>query len=526
MYLYPNKVGYKAFFLLFLFLLSFSEAFNQTNPLVFLNYLKQQNLHEELIDYTDTITPTNDNLRDSLIIYRAFAFKKMGLVNSYYTELLKLNEESAAYKSEYFPDKIILEALLKEPQNFLTSLEKTKPPISDSLFSILKLVNHIYHSHDTSLFNDYSYQLPYDLYIVKEKLSSHRIKSPQVATMLSTLLPGAGKFYLNKKYLAYSGFLTSFGLGAQFAENAIRANLISTRGILSGTLFGIFYFGNIIGTYALAVKSEKDFKVQIKTELTNFIYRSINLETEASDSKLKCDSCGFYEFNEFISEDKDYWKLKNAEALESKGFYKRAFNKLAEITDTSKSNLQQLNLWRVSLLIKNKDYKEANLLLKEISPVTDENINAEINFLKSQLYLQQNNYGELKSVLLHTKKIAVEDSIKITQLKESINYKDPEKAKLLSTIFPGAGIFYCGYPLKGFTSLVLHTALAGFATFQVINNYYITAFISGVLPLSKVYSGNRQFSEKLAHKKNNEREIRLSKSYQKWIDKLIVLPTR
>lgn len=96
-----------------------------------------------------------------------------------------------------------------------------------------------------------------DLYY--DKLSRHKRKSPLLAGVYSAILPGAGKVYAGKKKQGIAAFLPVFSLGLVALEAYNKGGVKSARFITFGSLFSVFYIGNIWGS-ALSVKvKEKEF---------------------------------------------------------------------------------------------------------------------------------------------------------------------------------------------------------------------------------------------------------------------------
>lgn len=106
-------------------------------------------------------------------------------------------------------------------------------------------------------------QIASDLRIYAQKGMSLQRKSPILAGMLSTILPGAGKVYCRQ----YGDGLYSFTLSGAtgmlslegFRENGVR----SVKGWLFCILSAVFYAGNIYGSYI----SAHIYNRQMETEL-------------------------------------------------------------------------------------------------------------------------------------------------------------------------------------------------------------------------------------------------------------------
>jgi hypothetical protein len=83
---------------------------------------------------------------------------------------------------------------------------------------------------------------------VRRTLGDFRQKSPFVAGMLSAVVPGAGKVYAGQLGEGVASFLTVGALAAITAENWVKNGLSDWRTITFGTLFSVFYIGNIAGS--------------------------------------------------------------------------------------------------------------------------------------------------------------------------------------------------------------------------------------------------------------------------------------
>lgn len=90
-----------------------------------------------------------------------------------------------------------------------------------------------------------------------EGIRSFKRKSPLVAGIFSTLVPGAGKIYIGKVGEGLISFLTVGIFGLQTWEAYKKDGVESVRFILFGTALTTFYIGNIWGS-VLAVKIRND----------------------------------------------------------------------------------------------------------------------------------------------------------------------------------------------------------------------------------------------------------------------------
>jgi len=90
-----------------------------------------------------------------------------------------------------------------------------------------------------------------------DKLRGFKHKSPLLAGVYSALLPGAGKWYAGKKKQGVAAFLPIISLAALTYEAYRKDGVKSARFIGFGTLFTIFYIGDIWGS-TLSVKIRRN----------------------------------------------------------------------------------------------------------------------------------------------------------------------------------------------------------------------------------------------------------------------------
>jgi hypothetical protein len=93
--------------------------------------------------------------------------------------------------------------------------------------------------------------------IYYDKLSGFKRKSPVLAGIYSALVPGLGKFYAGKKKQGIAAFLPIISLAALTYEAYRKDGVKSARFIGFGTLFSVFYIGNIWGS-SLAVRIRRN----------------------------------------------------------------------------------------------------------------------------------------------------------------------------------------------------------------------------------------------------------------------------
>jgi tetratricopeptide (TPR) repeat protein len=98
-----------------------------------------------------------------------------------------------------------------------------------------------------------------NLLIYRNDMKSLKRKSPLVAGVLSGLIPGAGRVYGGKKATGIYSLIAGTLLGLQVYEGYKKDGLKSARFIIYGSLFSVFYIGNIWGSI-VTIKVARDEK--------------------------------------------------------------------------------------------------------------------------------------------------------------------------------------------------------------------------------------------------------------------------
>ena len=105
--------------------------------------------------------------------------------------------------------------------------------------------------------------------IAGERFAAHH-KSPALAAALSTILPGAGKIYAGRLGEGVSALLSVGALAAVTLNSAAKNGASDWKTIVPGTLCGIFYIGNIYGSYvSVSIVNDQKRKTQDAAILYN-----------------------------------------------------------------------------------------------------------------------------------------------------------------------------------------------------------------------------------------------------------------
>lgn len=108
----------------------------------------------------------------------------------------------------------------------------------------------------------------------EENLSEHerlihqrKHKSPLVAAVLSTFVPGSGKIYAGKTGQGIITFIQNMALGLQAYEAYRRDGWKSPRFLIYGGLFSFFYVGNIWGSSLTVHIQKQEFNDKINQQI-------------------------------------------------------------------------------------------------------------------------------------------------------------------------------------------------------------------------------------------------------------------
>lgn len=209
----------------------------------------------------------NPSQRDSLAYLNGWLAYNTKSLDDAARELLSVHNSSPFWvKAQYFGAY----CLAYQNQRDSAYAVMYRLPAPDSSFAELRafqqagvaLLQRRYdrYEHHQRTFRYTSYALSaeekhFDLYYQKLRTQKHR--SPVIAGILSALLPGAGKVYAGKSKQGIAALLPILTLGLLTLEGLRKDGPKSIRFLGFGSLFTVFYAGNIWGS-ALAVYVQRD----------------------------------------------------------------------------------------------------------------------------------------------------------------------------------------------------------------------------------------------------------------------------
>lgn len=102
---------------------------------------------------------------------------------------------------------------------------------------------------------------------VRKDLAQHKRKSPLMAGIFSSIIPGSGKIYAGKTGQGIAGLLTTGILGLQALEGYRKDGADSARFLIFGSVFSIFYIGNIWGSVFTVKLTNDEFNEAVDHQI-------------------------------------------------------------------------------------------------------------------------------------------------------------------------------------------------------------------------------------------------------------------
>jgi hypothetical protein len=267
------------FILLFLFFFQLihsqkpADTLQIKKDIAFAHYLLGKEQYEDAVFLIDNMSykQSNPSICDTINYIKGWAFYNMKQLDSSSLYLLKVDNGTylgkkahffAAYNTTFLGNRKTAEELIK------------KIPVPDSLQSLnelkalelggIALLNRNYNEY-ASLKKTFSYSL-YSLTEAEEsldkchtELSGFKPKSKVIAGVMSAIIPGSGKMYAGKVGEGVSALFANAILASFVLENYRKAGPTKFKTIFFGSLFTIFYAGNVYGSIVSVQVSTHEF---------------------------------------------------------------------------------------------------------------------------------------------------------------------------------------------------------------------------------------------------------------------------
>lgn len=214
---------------------------------------------------------------DSLNYYKGWAYYSLKKLNESANSLLRVSANSSFYnKSRFFAAYNYIHIGDHDLGNNILQEYSSDSRIYNSLrnFELAgsALLNKRYDEFkahmskvDTSYFNLSNESA--NLFKYSKELQEHKRKSPFVAGLMSAIIPGAGKMYAGKVGSGISGLITVGGFAAVTWENYHKRGLKDYRTIILGSIFSVFYIGNIYGSYMSVKVNEIEYENEYQNKI-------------------------------------------------------------------------------------------------------------------------------------------------------------------------------------------------------------------------------------------------------------------
>jgi hypothetical protein len=256
-----------------LILLSFSglhaQQFEFSKELRFAQYLQDKDAVPEAIRVLEQVDTSalSRAQKDSLFYMLGWAAYSTRQLDKSIGALLKVSPDFSKYdKSRFFA--AYCQAFQGRRDSAWDGLRQlTLPDSTIRELRSLQLAGIALLKRDYTAYLPLQQQFTYSSYIFEkeehrmqlyyEKLKGFRHRSPILAGVYSALIPGLGKWYAGKKRQGIAAFLPVISLAALTYEAYRKDGLRSARFIGFGTIFTIFYIGDIWGS-TLAVKIRRN----------------------------------------------------------------------------------------------------------------------------------------------------------------------------------------------------------------------------------------------------------------------------
>lgn len=241
----------------------------QTMSLDFVRYLMANELYSEAILAIDSIEQqghfSNENQRDSLSYLRGWVrYFNSDLSNA----ILAFNEvrPSAPCFSAALFYKAFCQSYTGQNDVAMATLSQFEGTVHDTALLQFAKASISLLDRDYASFDEHSARLDgsnyafaaeeLELIELRDSLLAYRQKSAFLAALLSSIVPGLGKFYVGYRGIPLGATLMVMPLAAVAVETFILAGPLSVPFIAAAGVFGVFYVGNIWGS-ALSAKAHR-----------------------------------------------------------------------------------------------------------------------------------------------------------------------------------------------------------------------------------------------------------------------------
>ena len=252
----------------------------------FSSYLLEKHLYlncNSLLNEVEKNYSLNTAQRDSLNLLHAICFSKLSWNDSAAIRFAQVSKASPDYYFAGFNAvlKLIEANKIEEPEKLLLNYQPAdamQTQLSGIYLNSLLLLNQDLsgfeaHITVTNLSKDYFSMRNEELKKAELKIKKANKKSPFLAGLMSTVIPGTGKIYSGKWRQGLISMVPLTLMGFQTYEAYRLQGVKSARFIVFGGLFSLFYIGNIYGS-AVSVNVRK---TEIEHEVHDEVVLSLRM---------------------------------------------------------------------------------------------------------------------------------------------------------------------------------------------------------------------------------------------------------
>lgn len=257
--------------LLFCTLALFAQQKSFQHEMRFAQYLQDKELFREaryIAGRIDT-TQLNTAQKDSVFYFSGWSAYNAKQLDTAVSSLLRVSPGFPLYHKSRFFAAYCLTFLSRQKEAAGILTDQTLSDSTEGEMRQLQLAGMALLRRDYGRFEQYRQGFTYSSYVMEKEqrnmgtyytgLRSYKRKSPFLAGLYSAVLPGAGKFYAGKKRQGIAAFLPVMSLAAVTYEAYRKGGVRSARFIGFGSLFSLFYVGNIWGSVLSVRIKEKEF---------------------------------------------------------------------------------------------------------------------------------------------------------------------------------------------------------------------------------------------------------------------------
>lgn len=266
------------FYLFFLCLPVFTYSQNQYSEAnFFYSHLKRNNLINEQLIFNKLLKKEHSEdpiFIDSLQLELAKIYKKVNSLDSCTQTLLRINNFNHFTENNYrlYLSMLIVSNRFDIARNTIQQRTLPEGKFHNDIELSIKILQRI--SFTETILNDTI--VSNSILEIKDRYQKAPNYSPLLSGIYSSIVPGLGKMYIGYTLQGVTALVANLLLGAQVIESYIKTDVNHPRFIISASVFGIFYFGNIWGSVVMTKKRKYDYFKQLDYEIQDHYNSIIN----------------------------------------------------------------------------------------------------------------------------------------------------------------------------------------------------------------------------------------------------------